>query len=390
MYRPNGQSTYPPNGPYQQLPSHQTPRSYQQQQFGPRFQTPPQQFTPPRTFYPPPQLNQDHPRPPYQNPVPPQLNQDHPRPPYQGPVPPQPFYQPTNPNFDQTLKSPMQSLDTLPNPSYQPPIQNFNTPPNTRYPPPSPGSRCSQPPIPPYKPPGQTFELTIPNLSQPPPIHNYNQSVQNYNNHVPVQNYNQPPPVQNYNQSITPPYQPVNQNCHQSMGSPYHSPSPGYGSTLNSPYQPHVNSSESLKQPYQLSADQCYKPPQPSFNLPRNEFNQRLPFRPQIFESQRFAFNNQNTRYQQPHHINNRLQFHPRQQFQNYRPRGPSVGFNQSMGNNAFKTQIACEMGDCDFVGHASAVKEHQNLHHRLGLHKKVLYSNNSDAIKNWIEERKK
>jgi len=366
MYRPNGQTSFTPNGLYQQSQSYQTPRPFQQQQFGPRFKSPSQQFTPPGSFYQPSQQYHDHSIPPT----------------YQVPdtaIPP-PFYQHANPNFEQATKL-----------SYQPPLQNqlpiqhVETPPNPKYPPPSAGHCFNQPSLPPYRMPGQIYVPPNQNYRQPPP-------VQNYNNCPPMQNYNHPPPIQNFNHSITPPFQPVNQNTNQPMGSSYQSPSPGFSPTPNNIYQPQILNPESLKQSYNLQTDQSYQQQQSSLNLPRHEFNQRPSFRPS--GQQRFPFNKQNPRYQQPQH-SNRFQFQPRQQYQNYRPRvglPPSLN-NQIKGNDVSKkdkNQIACELGDCDFVGHASAVKEHQNLHHRLGLHKKVLYSNNSDAIKNWIEERKK
>ncbi|XP_001946648.1 nuclear fragile X mental retardation-interacting protein 1 [Acyrthosiphon pisum] len=351
MYRPNGQTNFTPNGPYQQSQSYQTPRPFQQgQQFGPRFQSPPQQFTPPSSFY---QTSQQH--------------HDHSMSAYQVPdtaIPP-PFYQPP--------------------PQNQLPIQHIETPPNPKYPPPSAGPCFNQLSVSPYRTPGQIYVPLNQNYSQPPP-------VQNYNNCPPIQNFNHPPPIQNFNHPITPPFQSVNQSCNQPMGSPYQSPSPGFSATPNNIYQPQVLSPESLKRPYKLPADQCYQQQQSSFNLPRHEFNQRPSFRPS--GQQRFPFNKQNPRYQQSQH-GNRFQFQPKQQYQNYRPRGgPPPGFNNQSKENFIpkkdKNQVACELGDCDFVGHASAVKEHQNLHHRLGLHKKVLYSNNSDAVQNWIEERKK
>lgn len=332
-YSPNGQPPYSPNGPYQQPQSYQIQRPFQQQQFGPRFQSPSQQFTPPGPFYQPPPQHHDHSIPPYQVPV-----------------------------------------TTLPPPFYQPSVQNqhIETPPNSKYPPPaSPG--FNQQSVPSYRTPGQTYVPPVQNYSQPPP----------------VQNYNQPPPIQNFHQTIKP-FQSVNQSCNQPIASPYQSPRPGFSPTPKTSYQPQVQSPESLKQSY--NEDQCYQQQQSSFNSPRHDFNIRPSFRP--LGQQRFPFNNQRPRYQQSQH-GNRFQFQPRQQYQNYRPRGgPPLTFNnQNKGNFLSKkdqNQIACELGDCDFVGHASAVKEHQNLHHRLGLHKKVLYSNNSDAIKNWIEERKK
>lgn len=369
MYRPNCQSTYSPNGPNQQSQSYHTPRPFQQQQFGPRFQSPSQQFTPPGSYYQPSRQHHDHSIPAYQVP---------------NTALPPPFYQPANPNFDQTTK-----------PLYQPPVQNqlpiqhTEIPPNhSKYPPPSAGPCFNQLSVPPYRTPGQTYIPPIQNFSQPPPI-------QNYNNCPPIQNYNQPPSIQNFNHSNTPPpFQSMNLNCnqHQPVGSSYQSPNHGISATPNNSYQPQVQNSESLKQPYKLPVDQCYQQQQSSFNLPRHEFNQRPPFRPP--GQQRFPFNKQNPRYQQSQH-GNRFQFQPRQQFQNYRPRGgPPPSFNNQSKENFVpkkdKNQVACELGDCDFVGHASAVKEHQNMHHRLGLHKKVLYSNNSDAVKNWIEERKK
>lgn len=355
MYNPNGQSAYPQNGLYQQPnPS----RPFPQQQFGPRFQTPSQQFTPPRSFY-----------------QPPQQHHDHPRLPYQVPVQSQPFYQSNNSNLNQT------------------PVHNFEPAPNPHLPPPSAGSGFNQLSISPYRIPEQTPIQSYNHA----PIQNYNQSpIQNFNDHPPIHNLNQPPPIQNYNPPVTPPFQSATQNCHQPMTSPYQSPNPGYGPTPNIPFQPRAQSPDSLKQPYQSPVDQCYQQ-QNSFNLPRHGINQRPPFRSP--GQQRFPFNHQSSRYQQPQHsnnTNNRFQFHPRQQYQNYRPRGPPPSFNNQAymnGSNLYKKdkpQIACEMGDCDFVGHAGAIREHQNLHHRLGLHKKVLYSNNSDAINKWIEERKK
>lgn len=361
MYNPNDQSTYPQNGPYQQP---NLSRPFQQQQFGPRFQTPSPQFTPPRPFY-----------------QPPQQHHDHSRLPYQMPVQPQPFYQSNNPNLNQTPKSYQSS-----------PVQNFETAPNPQYPPPPTGPGFNQLSVSPYR----IQEQTPIQKFNHPPIQNYNQSpIQNYNDHIPIHNLNQPPSIQNYNPPVTPPFQSVTQNGHQPMTSPYQSPNPGYGPTLNIPFQPQVQSPDSLKQPYQLPVEQCYQQQQ-SFNVPRHGFNQRPPFRSP--GHQRFPFNHQKSRYQQPQqgNITNRFQFHPKQQYQNYRPRGPPPSFNNHFNMNGSnvtkkdKPQIACEMGDCDFVGHAGAIREHQNLHHRLGLHKKVLYSNNSDAVKNWIEERKK
>ncbi|XP_025193010.1 nuclear fragile X mental retardation-interacting protein 1 [Melanaphis sacchari] len=346
MYRPNGLSNYSPNGPNQQSQSY-TPRSFQQQQFGPRFQSPPQQFTPPGSFYQPPRQHHDPSIPAYQVP---------------NTALPPPFYQ-----------TPVQN---------QLPIQHIEIPPNSNYPPPSAGPCFNQQSVPPYRTPGQVFIPPIQNFSQPPPI-------QNYNNCPPIQNYNQPPPIQNFNNpNIPPPFQSINLNCNQPVGSSYQSPSPGINATPNNSFRPQVQNPE----PYKLPADQCYQQQQSPFNLPRHEFNQRPSFRPP--GQQRFPFNKQNPRYQQSQH-DNRFQFKPRQQYQNYRPRGgPPLSFNNQSKSNFVpkndKNQVACELGDCDFVGHASAVKEHQNMHHRLGLHKKVLYSNNSDAIKNWIEERKK
>lgn len=365
MYNPNGLPTYPQNGPYQQpnssRPFHQ---QQQQQQFGPRFQTPSPQFTPPRSFY-----------------QPPQQHHDHSRSPYQVPVQPQRFYQSNSPNLNQT-----------PKPPYQSPVQNFENVPNPQYPPPPAGSNFNQLSISPYRIPEQTPIQNYNHL-----IQNYNQSpIQNYNDHPPIHDLSQPPPIKNYNPPVTPPFQPASQNCHQPMTSPYQSPNPGYGLTPNIPFQPPAQSPDSLKQPYHLPVDQCYQQHQ-SFNPPRHGFNHRPPFRSP--GHQRFPLNHQQSRYQQPQHgnnTNNRFQFHPRQQYQNYRPRGPPPSFNNQPNMNGSnlskkdKPQIACEMGDCDFVGHAGAIREHQNLHHRLGLHKKVLYSNNSDAVKNWIEERKK
>ncbi|XP_026822903.1 putative uncharacterized protein DDB_G0274405 [Rhopalosiphum maidis] len=357
MYRPNGQSTYSPNGPNQQSQSYHSPRSFQQQQFGPRFQSPPQQFTPPGSFYQPSRQHHDRSIPAYQVP---------------NTALPPPFYQPANSNFDQTTK-----------PLYQHPGQNHLP---IQHPPQSAGPCFNQLSVPPFRTPGPTYIPPIQNFNQPPPI-------QNYNNCPPIQNYNQPPPIQNFNHSITPPpFQPIHLNCNQPVGSSYQSPSPGINTTSNNSYQPQVQNPELLKQPYNLPTDQCYPQQQSSFNLPRHEFNQRPSFRPS--GQQRFPFNKQNPRFQQSQH-GNRFQFQPRQQYQNYRPRlGPPPSFNnQSKGNfvpKKDKNQVACELGDCDFVGHASAVREHQNMHHRLGLHKKVLYSNNSDAVKNWIEERKK
>lgn len=343
MY-PNVQTSFPHNESYQQSQSHQTPRSFQQQQFGPRFQTP-QQFTPPRSFY--------------------QPSHDHSRMPYPGPIQTQPLYQSA------------QNYETPPNPQYsQSPVNiGFNQPSIPTYRTPHPIQNYNQ------HPPIQNYNQTPPiqNYNQPPPIQNYNQPPpnQNYNQPPLIQNYNQPPPIQNY----TPPFQSVNQNCHQPVSSPYQCPNQGY-STSNTPYQPQVQSPELLKQPY--VQQQC------PFNSPRQAFNQRLPFRPP--GQQRFPFINQNPRFQQSQHSNNRFQFQPRQK-QNYHPRASSNFNNQSNDNNIHskdKLQIACQLGDCDFIGPPNAIKEHQNLHHKLGLHKKVLYSNNSDAVKNWIEERKK
>ncbi|XP_022166502.1 nuclear fragile X mental retardation-interacting protein 1-like [Myzus persicae] len=354
MYRPNNQTTFTPNGAYQQSQSYQTPRPFQQQQFGPRFQSPSQQFTPPGSFYQPSRQHHNHSIHAYQVP--------------DTAIPP-PFYQPVNPNFEQTK------------PSYQPSLQNkhIETSPNPKYPPPSASPCFNQLSVPPYRTSGQIYVPPNQNYRQPPPI-------QNYNNCPPIQNYNHPPPIQNFNHPVAPPFQLANQSCNQPMSSPYHSPSPGFSPTQNNIYQPQALSPESLKQPYKLTADQCYPQQQSSYNLPIHEFNQRPSFRP--LGQQRFPFNKQNPRYQQSQN-GNRFQFQPRQQYQNYRTRegSPSKG---NFVSKKDKNQVACELGDCDFVGHAKAVKEHQNLHHRLGLHKKVLYSNNSDAVQKWIEERKK
>lgn len=355
MYRPNFEPTYPPNRPY--LQSSPIQRPFQQQQFGPRFQTP-QQFTPPGTYYPSPQQHHDRQRPPYQ-----------------GPVQPQPFYQ-------------------QPVVQNQIPIQNFETPPSSQYPPQSVGPSFNQMSIPPYRTPVPIYKPNQ-NYTRPAPAQNFNQPpVQNYNNCPTIQNYNQPLPVQNYNQPVKSPCQPVDPNI-----SPYQSSSPGYGVTPNIPYQPQVQNPEAIKQSYQSPAEQCYQHQQPLFNVHRQRFHPRPRFGP-FPKLQRFPFNNQNPRYQQPQHGMNRFQLNPRQQYQNHRPRGPHLpppppppSLNKlPRGNNNVhqKYQVVCKMGDCEFIGHAGAVKEHQNLHHRLGLHKKVLYSNNSDAVKNWIEERKK
>lgn len=374
MNRPNGPATFPQNSPYQQ--PHQMPRPFQQQQFGPRFQSP-QPMTSPGSFYQPPQQHHDLSRPPYQNPG------QH-----------QPFFQPPNhPNFDPTSKPPFQT-----------PIQHFGTPPpNQQYPPPPIGPGFNQP----FRTPGSTYEPSIQNFNQPPPIQNFNQPppiqnynqpppiqnfsqspVQSFNNHPPIQNFNQPPPIQNYNSPVTPPFNPGHQNNHRPMNSPYQSPSQGYGPTTNTSHQPQVHSPDLLKQPNKLPVDQCYQQQPPSFISPRQDFNQRQRFRPP--GQHRFSFMNQQPRFQSPQHGNNRFNFHPRQQYHNHNPLSTN---KESMGKHVpkkDKLQIACDIDDCDFVGHASAVKEHQNMHHRLGLHKKVLYSNNSDAINKWIQERKK
>lgn len=347
MYHQNGQPIYPPNGSYQQQSSHM-PRPFQQQQFGPRFETP-QQFTQPGTYYQSPQQQ---------------------RAPYQGPVvQPQQFYPPAVQN--------------------QIAVQNVETLPNSQYSSLSTGPGFNQMPIPPYRPPVTMYKPNQ-NYTQPllPPVQIVNQPpVQNFNNCPSIQNYNQPSPIQNYNQPVIPPCQPVSPNIN-----PYQSSSPRYGLTSNTSYQPQVQCPEPIKQQsYQSPAGQCYQQQQSLFNVQRHGFNPRPQFSPP--EQQRFHYKNQNPRYQQSQRGNNRFPFNPRQQYQNNRPRGPLLSFNDhpTGSNNVHKRdQIACKMGDCDFVGHAGAVKEHQNLHHRLGLHKKVLYSNNSDAVKNWIEERKK
>lgn len=348
MHHPNGHhshQTYSQNVPYQQLQSHQTSIPFQPQQFGPRFQSPPQHFTPPSSFCQSPRPHHDQPRHQYQSPV-------------------------------------------NSRPTYPLPVQNFNTLANSQYPPSHGPPGFSPPSIPSYK----TSEPPIQNYNQPPiqnynrfpPIQTYNQPpVQSYNNNPPIPNYNQPPSIQNYNQPATPPHQPMN--------SSYQFPSPGYGPPPNTPYQP--QSSELSNLPYQLPIDQCYQQqPHLTYDLPKHEFNQRPPFRPP--GHQRFPFKSQMPKYQQPQHGKNKFQFHPKQQYQNFYPKGPPPSFdNQSNIDNSQKKdklQIACELGDCDFVGHPGAVKEHKSMHHRLGLHKKVLYSNNSDAVKNWIEERKK
>lgn len=411
MYRPISQQPFPQNVSYQQ--SHQTHRPdisrppFLQQQFSPRFKTPPQRFPPSGSFY-----------------QSPQEYHDHPGSPNRGPVQPQGFYQPSNLNINQ-----------VPKPPFQPPVQNFNTTPKPPHQlPPIPNFKTPPPPVDPsfnqslvtsFRTPGHSYKPFIQNFNQPPvaqnygqppiqnfnhhpppiqnfnqppppppPIQNYNQPlVQNFNNPPPMQNFNQPPPVQNYNQSVNPAYKTLNQSEHQPVCSPHQSPNPAYGPSPNVPYcQPQVHGAEPLKPPHNLSIDQCYQQQQITFNIPRHEFQQRLPFRPP--GPHRFPFNNQQPRYQQLQHGNIRFQFHPRLQYQNYRSRGPPPNINnQFKCNNVLqkdKSQVACDLDDCDFVGHASAVKEHQNMHHRLGLHKKVLYSNNSDAIKNWIQERKK
>jgi len=346
MYRPNCQPTYPLSGPY--LQSNQITSPFQQQQFNPRFHTP-LPSTPPGSYYPSPQQHHDYQRPPFQG----------------GPVQPRPFYQPA-----------VQSQ--LPN-------QNFGTP-NTQYPPPCVRPGFNQMSIP-YRTASPIYKSNQNYIQPPPPPPplRFNQNpVQNYNNCPQVQNYNQPPPVQNYKQSILP-SQSVCPNIN-----PFQTTSSGYGQTLNIPYQPQVQSHESMKQPYNLPTDKCYQQQQSLFNVHRHEFNPRPQFNPP--EQQRFPFINQNPRYQQPQHGNNRVQFNSRQQYRNHRPTGPSNFCNQPNDNNNVhkKDKISCKMDNCDFVGYAAAIKEHQNLHHRSGLHKKVLYSNNSDAIKNWIEERKK
>ena len=194
---------------------YQTPRPFQQQQFGPRFQSS-QQFTPPGLFYQPSRQHHNHSTPAYQIP--------------DTALPP-PFYQPANPNFDQTTE-----------PSYQSPVQNqlpiqhIKTPPNSKYPPPSAGPCFNQLSVSPYGSPGPIYVPPIQNYSQPP--------VQNFNNCPPIQNLNQPPPpIQNFNNPVTPPFQSVN----QPMGSPYQSSSPSFNPTLNNTYQPQVQRPELLK-----------------------------------------------------------------------------------------------------------------------------------------------
>lgn len=352
MHHPNGHPIYSQNISHQQLQSHQTTRPFQQQQLGPRFQTP--QHLSSSSYH---QLPRPH------------CNRL--ITPYQSSINHRSFYQPDN--FDQISK-----------PSYPPPIQNFKTSPNPQYPPQhGPLGPGFSPPIPSYRAP----EPHIQNLNQPfienynyfpPPIQTYNQSPNQNINNPPIPNYNQPPPIQNYDQSPTPPYQSAKQN------SLFQSSNPGHSPSQNASYQ--LQNPKSLNQSYQLPIDQFYKQQPPPFNLPRPEFNQRPPFKPQ--GQQKFPFSNQIPRYQQQQPNYNRFQFHSKQQYQNNNLTGPPPSFNNPSKKD--KLQIACELGDCDFVGHPGAVKEHQNLHHRLGLHKKVLYSNNSDAVKNWIEERKK
>ncbi|XP_050537035.1 FMR1-interacting protein NUFIP1 [Daktulosphaira vitifoliae] len=412
MYHSDIQPSYQAPSPYQgQLyPTCHRPLHPPPQQFGSRFQLPQQQYSNSHSNYQP--SNQQS------SPHCPNFSMS--------PPPPQPYYQSSG--FDQVQSC--TNFENLPPSLPYQPMQspNFNQPL-------SPRPNFSQ-----VHPPGSNFNQVS---SHGTSFSQVTQTIPNFNQFKP--NFNEPPLLRpNFNQ-IPPPKPVFNQGSssrstfnQDSVPSPVFNKGPILGPNFNHAPPPPIGSFNlPLSQSYETSCNQYYQPPnqvssQQFFNKSLNfGYNTSNKFNPPHGQScPQFQSRCEPSNHQYPYQQNStqylprqelsqpkanfrapgkyrcltknkfsssqqdflRNKFHPKQQYQNCNMTG--INFNNKEKSDGFlkkdKVQIACNKGDCDFVGHASAVKEHQNLHHRFGLHKKVLYSNSSDAVKRWIEERKK